>query len=93
MPEVLIDRFYIPGHGHNPRMIVDLAFRDGNGDFICTVKGFKLMARTNGGWWLAIPQRQHKDGNWTDVFAWGTVAQAEEARQMVHRFYEEKRVA
>jgi DNA-binding cell septation regulator SpoVG len=87
-PTVHIDKFYIPPSGDNPRMVVDLDFLNTDGSIICQVCGFKLMGRSNGGFWLSVPQRQHKDGVWTDIFSWGSRDQAEEARKMIHAAYD-----
>ena len=89
-PAVRIDKFYIPPSGDNPRMVVDLDFLNTDGSIICQVCGFKLMGRANGGFWISTPQRQHKNGEWVDIFTWGSRDQAEEARKLIHAAYDEE---
>lgn len=87
-PRVTVDSSHIPGGSENPLMFVDLNLHDSNGDIVCTVRGFKLMRRTNGGVWLGVPQRKKSDNEYIDVFEFGSKSQAEEARSLAHALYE-----
>ena len=89
-PSVSIERIYLPPDTDNPRAIADLNFLNTDGSIVCEVRGFKLMSRPNGGWWCAVPQRQQRNGEWADVFAWGSKDQAEEARHLIHEAYKKE---
>ena len=87
-PRVTVERFYIPPTTDgNFKMIADLNFHGSDGEIVCVVKGFKLMTRDSGGFWIGVPQRE-KDGAWIDVFEFGSKSQAEEARALCHATFE-----
>ncbi len=86
-PKVSLASFYLPQGTGNPKMFADLNFLAPDGDIVCTVKGFKLMSRENGGFWLGVPQRKHNE-DYIDVFEFGSKSQAEEARALLHAIYE-----
>lgn len=91
-PRVTIASHYKPDQGGNPLLYVDLDFLAPDGDIINNVKGFKLMSRDKGGFWLAVPQRKVVKDNvedWMDIFEFGSKSQAEEARSKAHHLYEE----
>ena len=78
-----------------PMAYVDLLFTVA-GHAVGTVYGFKLMAKGDGGRWLAVPQtrRQGTGGEgeppakWEDRFTWGSKAVQTEAERVVKAMFD-----